>query len=83
MAEGRWVIIPLWHPQFLNNRYNIRALHEPKGLLGGKDEATLIVRKDAKEKIGKTTLHALSELYIGNSELSALEHALRSKEIPQ
>lgn len=79
VAEDRWIIIPLWHPQFLHNRYTIRALGEPKGLLGSKDQATLIVRKDAKKKIGKAALEELSQLYIGNRELSALEDVLRKK----
>ncbi|WP_444944493.1 glycine betaine ABC transporter substrate-binding protein [Microbulbifer sp. ZKSA006] len=79
VAEKRWVVIPLWHPQFLHNRYNIRALTEPKGLLGTQDEATLIVRKAAKAKIGSAALAELSQLYIGNKKLSALEDALRQQ----
>ncbi|WP_444932801.1 glycine betaine ABC transporter substrate-binding protein [Microbulbifer sp. JTAC008] len=79
VAQERWVVIPLWHPQFLHNRYTIRALKEPKGLLGTQDEATLIVRKDAKQKIGSAALSALSQLYIGNKKLSALEDALRKQ----
>ncbi|WP_084738062.1 glycine betaine ABC transporter substrate-binding protein [Cystobacter ferrugineus] len=46
VAEKRWVVIPLWHPQFLHHRYTIRALAEPKGLLGGVDQATLVIRRD-------------------------------------
>nr|WP_320136102.1 glycine betaine ABC transporter substrate-binding protein [uncultured Amphritea sp.] len=77
VTEERWVVIPLWHPQFLHNRYTIRALKEPMGLLGGKDEATLIVRKDARERIGAEAMQALSHIYIGNKKLSALEDELR------
>ncbi|BBM03004.1 glycine betaine ABC transporter substrate-binding protein [Microbulbifer sp. GL-2] len=79
VSEGRWVVIPLWHPQFLHNRYTIRALKEPKGLLGTQDEATLIVRKEAKQKIGDAAMKALSQLYIGNDKLSALEDDLRKQ----
>jgi SnoaL-like domain len=39
------VIIPLWQPQWLHNRYRIRELHQPKGLPGGTDQATLLVRR--------------------------------------
>ncbi|WHI53488.1 glycine betaine ABC transporter substrate-binding protein [Microbulbifer sp. MLAF003] len=79
VAENRWTVIPLWHPQFLHNRYTIRALKEPKGLLGTQDEATLIVRKDAKQRIGDAAMADLSQLYIGNSKLSALEDELRTR----
>ncbi|MEM8493637.1 MAG: glycine betaine ABC transporter substrate-binding protein [Pseudomonadota bacterium] len=75
-ALGDWVVIPHWHPQYLHNRYSIRALQEPMGLLGNQDEATLIVRKDAKEKIGAQALAELSRFHIGNSRLSALEDEL-------
>ena len=78
MTEGRWVIIPLWHPQWLHHRYRIRALHEPKGLLGGTDQATLIVRKDAKERIAASVLQELSMLYLGNVRVSELDDLLRS-----
>ncbi|MBV6748818.1 glycine betaine ABC transporter substrate-binding protein [Pseudomonas chlororaphis] len=79
VAQARWLVIPLWHPHFLHNRYSIRALQDPKGLLGGQDQATLIVRKEARERIGARAMEALSRLYIGNSTLSALEDALRTQ----
>lgn len=77
VAAGAWVVIPLWHPQFLHNRYQIRALREPKGLLGGVDQATLIVRRDAEELIGEAALDALSKLRLGNARVSELDDALR------
>jgi glycine betaine/proline transport system substrate-binding protein len=77
VADGRWVVIPLWHPQALHHRYRIRALDEPRGLLGGRDGATLIVRRDAEARIGEAALAELSRLHIGNSRVSALDDALR------
>ena len=77
VAERRWVVVPLWHPQWLNHRYRIRELEEPRGLLGGRDAATLIVRKDAEALIGEATLSRLSHLTLGNGHVSALDDALR------
>lgn len=71
--DGRWVIIPLWHPQFLHARYRIRALEEPLGLLGGVDQATLLVRRDAEDRIGRAALDDLSQLHLGNARVSALD----------
>ncbi len=76
VAQGRWVVVPLWHPQFLHHRYRIRALKEPKGLLVTQDEATLVVRKEARQRIGTAALKVLSQLYIGNPRLSELEDDL-------
>ncbi len=44
-----------------------------------KTKQLFILRKDAKEKIGKATLEELSRLHIGNQVLSALEDKLRKK----
>ncbi|MEO0322449.1 MAG: glycine betaine ABC transporter substrate-binding protein [Myxococcota bacterium] len=77
VAEGRWVVIPLWHPQFLHHRHTIRALREPRGLLGQRDEATLVVRKDAFDALGESALEELRRLTIGNERLSRLEDELR------
>ncbi|MBY3165696.1 glycine/betaine ABC transporter substrate-binding protein [Rhizobium laguerreae] len=79
--EKRWVVIPLWHPQYLHNRYKIRALDEPLGLLGSRDEATLLVRKDAELIVGPEALAELSDLHIGNDKVSALDDELRAASV--
>jgi glycine betaine/proline transport system substrate-binding protein len=77
VAGGRWVVIPLWHPQWLHHRHRIRALREPKGLLGGQDEATLLVRKDAEALIGRPALDKLAALHLGNTRVSELDDRLQ------
>ncbi|HYF89560.1 glycine betaine ABC transporter substrate-binding protein [Azospirillum sp.] len=77
VADQRWVVVPLWHPQWLHNRYRIRALVEPKGLLGRQDEATLIIRKDAEARIDPAALAALADLHLGNARVSALDDRLQ------
>ncbi|WP_086931870.1 glycine betaine ABC transporter substrate-binding protein [Agarilytica rhodophyticola] len=76
-ADRRWIVIPLWHPQWLHNRYRIRALDEPKGLLGGRDEATLIMRNDAEKKLASGVLDKLKKLYLGNSKVSELDDLIQ------
>ncbi len=76
-ANGEWIVVPLWQPQYLHHRYRIRALEEPKGLLGGVDLATLVVRRDAEALVGAEALAALSKLYLGNARVSELDDALR------
>lgn len=77
--QQRWVIVPLWHPQWLHARYRIRALREPDGLLGGQDQATLIVRRDAVDRIGTDALAELRGLYLGNARVSELDDLLRRR----
>ncbi|OON64510.1 glycine/betaine ABC transporter substrate-binding protein [Massilia sp. KIM] len=75
--EGRWLVLPLWHPQFLHQDYRIRALEEPKGMLGGRDAATLVARKAILPSIAPRALERLRGLYLGNAAVSGLEHAIR------
>lgn len=75
--EGRWVIVPLWHPQWLHHRYRIRALDEPKGLLGGTDAATLIIRNTVKDRVHPAAMAELSALHLGNDRVSELDDRLQ------
>jgi len=78
VAAGRWVVLPLWHPQWLHHRYHIRELRDPKGLLGGQDQATLIVRKDSEPRIGAAALAELEGLHLGNARVSELDDRLQT-----
>jgi len=77
VAQSRWVVVPLWHPQALHHRYKIRALAEPLGLSGGADKATVIIRREAAARIESGALDELRRLYIGNARMSELDDALR------
>lgn len=75
-ANKEWLIVPLWHPQFLHASHNIRALDESKGLLGGQDEATLIVTHEMAKQLPQALLASLSNLHLGNKAVSELDHLI-------
>lgn len=77
-AVGRkeWAIVPLWHPQWLHHTYRIRALAEPKGLLGGTDQATLVISQTAAGQMPDHLLAKLANLKPGNAVITALDHAI-------
>lgn len=79
VADGRWVVVPLWHPQWLHHRYRIRELGDPKRLLGGTDRATLLVRKDALGRIGAAALEELEAMHLGNARISELDDLLHRR----
>lgn len=79
VSEHRWLVIPLWHPQFLHHRYIIRALEEPKGLLGGRDEATLIASKSITKTFEPRLLAELQALSPGNAAISELDYLICRK----
>jgi len=72
--DGRGVVVPLWHPQFLHHRYKIRELDEPFGLLRGRDRATLIIRKSAVSRLPNETIRWMRRISLGNTEVTALDH---------
>lgn len=76
VARREWLVVPLWHPQFLHHRHAIRELHEPKGLLGGHDAATLIIREQCAEQLPRVLLAELTRLAPGNSVISELDHLI-------
>ncbi|WP_431048179.1 glycine betaine ABC transporter substrate-binding protein [Roseateles sp. L2-2] len=73
MAQQRWVVVPLWRPQYLHARYRIRELREPQGLLRGVDDATLVLRRDARTKIPDRTLAILAGMSLGNETVAMLD----------
>lgn len=76
VRRGVWLVVPLWHPQFLHHGQRIRALAEPQGLLGGRDEATLIAHEACAARMAPELLAQLNELNLGNSAVSELDHMI-------
>jgi glycine betaine/proline transport system substrate-binding protein len=75
-AERRWVILPTWQPQFLNQAYRIRPLEEPKGLLGTVDRAVLVAHKGFPAKVPPRTVAVLRRISLGVPAVTAMDHAV-------
>ncbi|NUT79065.1 glycine/betaine ABC transporter substrate-binding protein [Pseudomonas sp. C1C7] len=78
-ASGEWLVVPLWHPQYLHHTYSIRALDEPRGLLGGEDQATLVASSDVVQAMPKALIDDLASLQPGNAVISELDYLIRRK----
>lgn len=81
VAAQRWVVLPLWQPQYLHRSHRIRALADPEGLLRGRDEATLLLRKDCAGRLPAAALAALRTLHLGNEQLSWLDHLIMREQL--
>ncbi|MEU8824709.1 glycine betaine ABC transporter substrate-binding protein [Streptomyces sp. NPDC048636] len=73
IAEREWFVIPIWRPQYLNLVHGLRALAEPKGLLGGTDAATPVVTKAAFATLAPAALERLRALRLGNDGVEAID----------
>ncbi len=74
VAERRWVIIPLWRPQFLNKAYRVRPLDEPKRLLGGTDRAVLVANKEFPNRFPAKTVDTLRRIDLGVDAVTEMDY---------
>jgi len=81
VAEKRWVVVPLWQPQHLHHTYKIRELAEPKGLLRGKDQATLLIRNDARHLLPADALASLRRVTLGNAAMTELDYLINVRKL--
>jgi len=72
-----WVIVPLWHPQFLHHQYGIRDLQDSKGLLGGKDKAVLLAReRELVINFSPAQIQVLDSIVLSNQIVAELDYAV-------
>ncbi len=84
IGEKRWVVIPIWRPQYLNKTYRLRALIDRKGLLGGPNTAHLVAHRDFMKKAPATVLETLRRIYIGLDAVTEMDYMVNEgKMIPQ
>lgn len=76
VEAGDLAVVPLWHPQWLHTETKLRELDDPKGLLGGHDDATLVLRKDAAHKVNDQGMQFLRNVSLGNDIVSQLDRAI-------
>ncbi|MEM5527993.1 glycine betaine ABC transporter substrate-binding protein [Gammaproteobacteria bacterium AS21] len=74
VTNNEWLVVPLWKPQFLHFKYNIRDLLEPKGLLGSVDRAVLLLREDRKSLFTAEQINTLDTLNFSNDIIAELDY---------
>lgn len=73
VAERRWVIMPLWQPQYLNKAHKVRPLAEPRGILGGPDRAVLVGNKASVARLPGKTVDALRRIRIDLESVTEMD----------
>ncbi len=74
VANNEWLVVPLWKPQFLHHKYNIRELKEPKGCLGVVDRAVMLLREDKQHLFTKEQVAKLDSLTFSNDIIAELDY---------
>jgi len=63
--ERRWIVFPTWAPQYLNRGGQLRALADPRGVLGGANHASLVGPRERFRTLPEPTRAALRRIDLG------------------
>lgn len=73
VSEERWLVMPLWQPQWINAAYKVRALEEPKGIYGKGDTAVLLGHETLKRKLSPETLLRLANIKLSVDAVTEMD----------
>lgn len=73
VAEQRWLVMPLWQPQWINAAYKVRVLDDPKGVYGKGDTAVLLGHQALKGKLAPKTLDRLANIKLSVSAVTQMD----------
>jgi glycine betaine/proline transport system substrate-binding protein len=73
VAAQRWVVFPLWQPQWVNAAYDVRRLAEPKNAYGDPDTAFLIGHNKLKDKVSPETLKVLAGIRLSVADVTEMD----------
>lgn len=76
IARNEWFIVPIWRPQYLNRQYNLRSIEEPKGLLGGIDQASVVLGERAIRVLDHRTIARIENTYLGNEGVEKIDRLI-------
>lgn len=73
VTEQRWLVMPLWQPQWLNAAYKVRVLEEPKGIYGKGDTAVLLGHQSLKSKLTPDALDRLGRIKLSVDAVTQMD----------
>lgn len=65
VAERRWIVFPTWAPQYLNRGRQLRALADPRGVLGAANRAALVAPRGRLQALPERTRTVLARIELG------------------
>jgi glycine betaine/proline transport system substrate-binding protein len=77
--EGRWFVMPLWKPQFINKVGNMRPIDEPKGILGEPNAGTLVASKDWVAHAPPRTVAVLRRIQLGLDAVAEMDYRVNKE----
>lgn len=77
-AAGRWVVMPLWQPHFLNRTHALRILADPKAIMDGADDAVIMANTAFLRALDPQHAAVLSAIDIGLDSITVQDLAVNT-----
>jgi glycine betaine/proline transport system substrate-binding protein len=74
IAEGRWFVMPLWRPHYINKIGNMRPISEPRGLLGPASNGTLVANRAWLLRAPTRTVQVLRRVHLGLDAVAEMDY---------
>jgi glycine betaine/proline transport system substrate-binding protein len=81
IAEGKWFVMPLWTPHYINKVGNMRPLAEPRGLLGPASNGTLVASKVWVAQAPARTVEVLGRMHLGRDAVSEMDYMVNVQKL--
>lgn len=74
-ANGRWIVMPLWQPQYLNSLYPVRILEDPQRIFGV-DRAVVVARSEVWRQLPERSRVVIGRIHLGVPVATELERRM-------
>lgn len=78
--EQKWVVFPLWQPQWMNAIYHLRILNDPKRIFGV-DSAYLIANQQLRSKLSSRALSHLSNIRLSIEAITDMDRSMNVEKL--
>ena len=83
VAQQQWFVMPLWRPHYINRVGNMRAIDEPKGLLGPPSNGTLVASRQWVERAPQRTVEVLRRIQLGLDAVAEMDYRVNVDKLPR
>jgi glycine betaine/proline transport system substrate-binding protein len=73
LAQRKWFVMPLWRPHYINRLGTMRAIAEPRRLLGPASDGTLVASREWAAIAPPRTLSALHRMHLGLDAVAEMD----------
>ena len=74
IAQGKWFVMPLWTPHYINRVGNMRTIADPRGSLGGTSSGTLVASKAWADQAPERTLKVLARMRVERDAVADMDY---------